>query len=183
VKKLLILLTLLVIGGCGPWLRTEGPFVSAPLNFSVDPPQGWMRSNTDKYLLVTRDGVLLQKIVATRKSLDEEKQFRYTKKRVTSGMLPHEVAEIVLDDVQSDADNLNFEVVENAPATVAGKPGFKVVFTYRTKEGLKYRCMQYGLLWDNGLYSIFYIAPQRHYFDKDLPVFDNVVKSFKLTRA
>jgi hypothetical protein len=183
VKKLLILLALLVMGGCGPWLKAEGPFISDSLNFSMDPPQGWMRRNTDKYLLVTRDGILLQKIVATRMSLDEEKQFRHTKKRVTAGMLPHEVVEIVLDDVQSDADNLNFEVKENAPATVAGKPGFKVVFTYRTKEGLKYRCVQYGVLWGNDLYSIFYSAPERHYFDKDLPAFDNAVKSFKLTRS
>jgi len=182
-KKLLIVLALLVTAACGPWLRVEGPFTSEALNFRVDLPQGWMQQNTGKYLLITRDGVLLQRIVAMRINLADEKQFTHTKKRVTAEMLPQEVAEVVIDNFQSNAENLNFEVEENAPAAVAGKHGFKVRFSYRTKEGLKYRCVYYGVLAGDSLYEIFYLAPQRYYYDKDLKTFEDAVPSFRLVKS
>lgn len=181
-KKLSIVLMLLVTAGCGPWVRTEGPFTSNTQNFSVDLPQGWMRSNTDQNLLITRDGILLQRIVSIRQSLSAAKQFSHTRKRVTSGMLPQELAEVVIDDFQSDPDNLEFTVEENAPATVAGNPGFKARVAFRTKDGLPYRCLYYGFISGNWFYGICYIAPQRYYFDKDLATFENVVKSFRLTK-
>ena len=51
------------IAGCvtGPWSQVGGLFNPTPLNFSVDLPQGWMKSNASKdLLLITRDGMLLQ---------------------------------------------------------------------------------------------------------------------------
>ncbi len=181
-KKLLIVLMLLVTAGCGPWVRTEGPFTSKAQNFSVNIPQGWMLSNTEKIFLITRDGTLLQRIVCIRQGLSAEKQFSHTRKRVTSGMLPQELADVVLDDFQSNAVNQDFTVEENAPAAVAGKPGFKARFAFRTKDGLPYRCLYYGFISGDWFYGIFYIAPQRYYFDKDLGTFENVIKSFRLTK-
>ncbi|HEY6872089.1 MAG TPA: hypothetical protein VI298_05095 [Geobacteraceae bacterium] len=182
-KKLLIGLALLLTAGCGPWLRTGGPCTMESQGFGVDLPDGWMRSNTGKFLLVTRDGVLLQKIAARRIDLAAEKQFTHTRKRVTSGMFPQEVAEVVLDDFQSDAGNLHLAVEENGPATVAGKQGFKVRLAYLTKGGLPYRCACYGFVSGNWLYLIFYNAPQRYYFDKDAAAFEGIVKSFRLTAS
>ncbi len=182
-KKVLVVLALLVAAGCGPWLRAEGPFTSEAQNFSMDLPQGWMRQNTDKFLLVTRDGKLLQRIVATRMLVTDEKQFTHTKKRLNAEMLPQEAAEVVIDDFQSDSDNINFEMEENVPATVAGKPGFRARFSYRTKEGLKYRCVYHGVLVGDAFYGIFYLAPARYYFDRDLKNFEKAVHSFRLVKS
>ena len=181
-RNLLIVVALLITAGCGPWIKTESPFTSETYNFTVDLPQGWMRSNTDKILLITRDGILLQRIVISRINLSDEKQFSYTKKRVTAGMLPQEVAEVVIDNLQSDSVVTFGKIEENAPAMVAGKPGFRVQVVYSTKEGLNYRFICYGMLSGDYLYRIMYLAPVRYYFDKDLSTFENVVRSFRLTK-
>jgi hypothetical protein len=179
-KKLLIVLVLLITAGCGPWVRTESTFTSDTQNFSATLPEGWMRRNTDKIFMITRDGVLLQRIVVTRLGLATGSQFEYTRKRLTSGMLPQEAAEIVLDDFQSNMDNLDVTVEENAPSTVAGKSGFKARFSFRTKEGLTYRCAYYGVISGEWFYGIYYLAPKRYYFDKDLGTFERMIASFKL---
>ena len=182
-KKLFLLLVVTVIAGCGPWLRTEGPYVSDALNFAVDPPLGWMRQNNNSLLLITRDGVMLQKIVGKRLEIGKEKQFAHTKKRVNGEMLPQEAAEVVLDDFQSDPTITGFVVEENAPATVGGVPGFKSRFAYTTKDGLKYQCVYYGAVSGGYLYSLFYVAPSRHYFAKDLAAFENLVRTFRFIKS
>jgi hypothetical protein len=182
-KRVVLLLVVLVIAGCGPWLRTEGPYVSDSLNFAVDLPTGWMRQNNSNLLLITRDGVLLQKIVASRLEIGKEKQFAHTKKRVSAGMLPQEAADVVLDDFQSDQGIIGFAVEENAPATVGGVPGFKARFAYKTKDGLKYQCVYYGALSGGYLYSLFYAAPARHYYAADLDAFEQMVRTFRLLKS
>jgi hypothetical protein len=181
-KKLLILCAVLLMAGCAHWVKTEGPYTSDSQSFAVDPPQGWMRSNSDKMFLITRDGTLLQRIVISRIGLSDEKQFNATRKRVTGEMLPQEVAEIVADDIQSEKNITSVTVEETTPATISGKPGFRLQLVYSTKEGLRYRFICYGLVSGKYLYRIMYAAPVRYYFDRDLPAFEKVASSFKLTR-
>jgi len=181
-KQLLFVLMLLLVTGCAPWVKTDGPFTSVSKGFTVDPPQGWMRQNTDELLLVTKDGFLLQKIIISRKNLSDAKQFSYTKKRISDGMLPQELAEVVIDDYQSDPDHPFEAVEESVPETIAGKPAFRVRLVFSTKDGLKYRCLTYGFLADSWFYEIIYVAPARHYFDRDLAAVQSMVKSFRLTK-
>lgn len=181
-NRLLIALTILALAGCGPWVKTEGPYTAAPLHVSADLPPGWMRQNTDRHILMTKDGVLLQVIVVKRLDISQEKQFPHTKKRVTREMLPQEVAEVVLDDYYSDTDNRDIQVEENAPATIDGNPGFRLRFTHGTGLGLHQRKLYYGFLKNGELYTLLYAAPRRHYFDRDLADFEKVVMSFKLVR-
>lgn len=179
-KKLIMALLLLLTTACAPWVKTDAPFTSAAKDYSVEPPHGWNRRNTDEFLLVTRDGLQLQNMYITRKNITEEKQFPHTRKRITSGMLPHELAEVVIDNYQSDTDNPVEAIEENVPETISGKPAFRVRLVYGTKSGLRYRSEIYGLLNDNWFYEIVYIAPARHYFDRNLAEFQNMVKTFRL---
>lgn len=174
---------LIFMAGCAIWQPTAGLYTAESQNFSVELPKGWMRLNTSDYLLTTRDGVLLQKIVVNRVLLTKEKQFEHTKKKVTREMIPQEVAEVVMDDLQSDPSALNTEIEENRPATVGGMPGFKLTYAFKTKEGLKSRGIAYGFISGEWLYEIFYLAPQRYYFDKDKDTFEKVLLSFKLIKT
>ena len=45
-----------------------------------------------------------------------------------------------------------------------------------------YRFICYGMISGDHLYRIMYLAPVRYYFDKDLSTFENVVRSFRLTK-
>lgn len=179
---IVIMVLLGILAGCGPWVKTDGPLLLADQNFTVDLPAGWMRSNSSKYLLITRDGVLLQSIEGHRYDLAAEKQFAHTKKRLTRDMLPQEAAEVVVDDLQSDPDFVSFDLEGNEPATLGGNPGFKLRFSHTTKDGLPCRSVYYGMLSDGWYYVLSYSAPRRYYFDRDVNTFESVAKSFRLVK-
>ena len=161
-------------------MRTDGLYTSRSLSFSVTLPRGWMRSNSNEYLLVTRDGVLLQNILITRIPFDEP--LSHTQKKLLHGMLAQEAAEIVLDDVHSDPAVLDFRLIDNAPAALDGVPGFRVVFTYKNMDGLKLKSVYYGFLTAKWVYTIRYTAALRHYFDEKFDTFEYVVESFELLK-
>ncbi|MBI9077700.1 MAG: hypothetical protein JEZ02_20025 [Desulfatibacillum sp.] len=152
----------------------ETPFDS----FSVVLPGKWVRLSATEYLLLTRDGFPCQGIIVKRFSLEND--FEKKAKPIKKGMLPHEQAEAFLDNIKADKTFLNLTVIENAPAALSGKKGFKLVYMYQTESGLTYRAIDYGLLEGDYLYSIQYDAPSRHYFDDTLEVFEQVAGSFKL---
>ena len=183
-KFLIVVAVLLFIAGCsGPWLKVGGPFTSESQNYMVDLPNAWMRFNNEKNLLITRDGIGLQRIFIFAIDITKKgQQFKYTKKRVTKEMLPQEVAEVLIDNYQSNPDEPFEKVEDNSPATLAGKPGYRLQIVYRTKAGLRYRLLGYGLISSDRLYQITYIAPVRYYFDKDSGTFETVVRSFRLTK-
>lgn len=162
-------------------MQVGGLYTSEHHNFSVELPQGWMRLNTDEYLFVTRDGALLQNILIERLHID--KGLKYTKKKFKKGMLPQEAAEVILDSIASDQTVLNFEVIENTPTKISEFSGFKAVFTYKNKDGLRFKSIYYGFMIGEWFYGIRYTAALRHYFDKDLKTFEKVRESFKLLKT
>lgn len=178
--KRYLLIVLLFVVGCAAWVKVGGLYKSEPHNFSVELPSGWMRLNTRDRLYITRDGVLLQNIMIER--LNIEKPLEHTKKKFSKDMLPQEVADVVLDNISSDQTVLNFEVLENIPARISGFPGFKVVFTYKNKDGLRLKSISYGFVTNEWFYGIRYTAAHRYYFDKDLKTFERVFESFKLIK-
>lgn len=177
-KKVLILILVLLMG-CAPWMKVGGGYKNSHDKYSVDLPQGWMKLNTDKYVFVTRDGALLQNIMIER--VDLEAPLKNTKKKLTKNMLPLEASEAIIDDMSSDKAVLNLAVLENIPVTIGSNPGFKILFTYKNKDGLKFKCLYCGFLFDNWLYNIRYTAAERYYFQKDVGVFEELLNSFKLS--
>jgi hypothetical protein len=179
--KRYLLILLLLIAGCAPWVKVGGLYTSKPHNFSVDLPDGWMRFNTPDRLYMTRDGVLLQNIIIER--LKIEKPLEHTKKKFSKDMLPQEVADLVNDNISSDPTVLDFEVIENIPTRISGFPGFRVIFTYKNKDGLKLKSILCGLIVNEYFYGIRYTAARKFYFDKDLKTFEKVFGSFKLIKT
>jgi len=179
-KKILLIALLFFIAGCmppPPWSTIGGPYPEYPQNFYVELPNGWKKSNRVNYLLVTRDGALLQNIIIT--SLEIDKGLEYTKKKLKKDMLPQEVAEVIIDDLTSNPNVLNLVVIENTPAKISGHQGFKLLFTFRNREGVKYKSVYYGFIAGGKFYGIRYTAAERYYFDKDIETFEKIVKSFK----
>ncbi len=173
-----IVVLLVFMAGCAVWQQTGGPFSGA--GYTLDLPKGWMASKNTKNMRITRDGLALQQIHVL--IADITKQDKDAKKRLKKGMLPQEVAEGILDVMRSDKRLGQFTLVENAPAQIGGREGFRLVYTYRN-EKVRYRTVYYGLLQDEKFYRISYTAPVRYYFDKDVAAFEEIVKSFKLTET
>lgn len=164
--KKFLLIFLLFIPACAPWIETGGSYESLPHNFYVNIPQGWMMLDTDRYLLISGDGPFLQYVLIQDRSID--RPFRNTKKKFNRLMLPQEAADVVIDEITSDQSVLNFKIIENAPTRINGHDGFRVVFTYKNRDGLKLKTIYYGFLTDESFYNIRYTAVNRYYFEKDI---------------
>lgn len=177
-RNIFIVMVVVFLSGCVSWMKAEGLHQEPAHNFSVELPKTWMKFVHKDYLLLSRDGVLLQNILITRISIDKKLQF--TKKQFKPEMLPQEAAEVFLDNFRSNQSKFNFKVVENIPCEVSGVPGFKVTCRYKNKDGLRIKKVCYGLLFNNYFYEIIYTAAERYYFDKNLQIFEQVVKNFKL---
>ena len=177
----LLMVVMLLLNGCAPWIRTGGPYEATRENVALELPDGWMRLNSDKYLLLTRDGVLLQSILV--ENINVNDPLKYTKKKFRKGMLPLEASEVIVDNIASNDGVLDFAVKESKSAKVAGEPGFRVAYSYKTSDGLKMQGIVYGLMHGEAFYLIEYAAPKRHYFDRDLKTFERVVSSARLIKS
>jgi hypothetical protein len=170
--KKFLLIFLLFIPACAPWVKTGGSYESLPHNFYVNIPQGWMMLDTDRYLLI------LQYVLIQDRPLD--RPFRNTKKKFNRRMLPQEAADVIIDEITSDQSVLNFEIIENVPTRIHGHDGFRVVFTYKNRDGLKLKTIYHGFLAGESFYNIRYTAVNRYYFEKDIEAFRKVLESFRL---
>jgi len=177
-KRLMpLLICMLFIFSCASAAQEHSLKKLPDADFSVNIPDGWWKPEyTSKYLL-TKDGPYLQYVLIQQRPLN--KPFRNTKKKIRMGMLPQEAAGIIIDELASDRYLMNFSVIENAPATVDGHAGFKILFVYKDKKESQFKTLYYGFISGNFFFNLRYSAAARHYFDKDIDDFEKIVSSFQ----
>ncbi|HET7007399.1 MAG TPA: hypothetical protein VFK65_17970 [Candidatus Binatia bacterium] len=177
-----------------PYAPVSGRRVAAADNFAVDLPPGWRQHNLSAdplnnfitmlekrrklswdRLRLTRDGLLLQQICIGRIPIADE--MPNTKRKLAQEMTPLEAAELISDDLRSNANLTRQEIVGNVPATIGGYSGFKLHYTYTTDD-LKVEGLFYGAIVGPWLYYILYEAPAQYYFNKDLQLFERTTASF-----
>ncbi len=147
--------------------------------FSVQVPEDWMQLNgVEDGLVATRDGFNLQAIKVRR--FEPGKPLPHTKKTLSKGMRPAEVAEVLLDDLRSDAGAKGLKVLETRPLTIAGAQGFRTSVAFKDEYGLKVRAVLCGVLLGDHAWQVAYVAPARYYYDRDLATFDQALASFKV---
>jgi hypothetical protein len=163
----------------GPrWVPADAAFTPASGRYTVQLPRGWMRLEHEESVVSSRDGVFLQRIDVLLEQTG--KPLGATKKAIAKGMLPQEVAEVVQDAIASAPGMQGMTVLENTPASLDGRPGFKLVVGYKDRDGLKMRAVVYGALAGDSVYQLTYRAPARYYFDRDLQTFEQVRSTFKI---
>jgi len=163
-----------------PWYRIGPGYASENWfgpKYALDIPEGWLKLNAGEGLTATRDGWSLQKI--TVRQLDPEKPLAHTKRTLRASMTPRELSEVLVDDVRASGANA-VTVVESKPATVAGARGFRTVVSYRSGEGLARRLVLAGAVVGDRVWQLGYDAPERVYFQKDLPTFERALASFAI---
>jgi hypothetical protein len=180
---------LLVLEGCvtPPWEMVQSRYVPESKELELELPAGWKQYNLlqkdDPTVMraLTRDGFALQAVFLKRMTLEME--FKNTKKKLSQGMLPQEVAEVFFDDVRSDPNKTNQQVLEQGPIKLGERSGFKILYSYQTKTGLKKQGLCYGLLNESTLYALVYEAPIRYYFARDLTTFEKIKDSFRILQV
>ncbi|MFQ6023751.1 MAG: hypothetical protein ACE5NW_13610 [Acidiferrobacterales bacterium] len=177
--RVIVIVTL--VTACAPWAMIKEPLVEGPgKSFTIELPIGWVRAKfVPNAILATRDGIGIQFIEVVKRSHDNA--FPRIKEKTEADMLPSEVAELVIAEIKTDERLSGLKVVRNAPATIGGKTGFRLHLRMKNEDGLRYEAVVYGFVDEAGFYRLAFQAPAIHYFKRDLPAFEEVVKSFHLT--
>jgi hypothetical protein len=177
---LVFIIFLFLISGCAS-VAQERSLENLPVNdFFVTVPEGWWKpKHINKYLL-TKDGAFLQYVLIQQRPIDLP--YRHTKKKLNKRMLPQEASGIIIDEIASDRRIINFNVIENTPAMIDGHDGFKILFTYKDKKGSAFKTLYYGFISGDSFFNLRYNAAMRHYFEKDIADFEQILSSFKVVK-
>ncbi len=176
-KSSILLLLLFFISSCASMAQQRSLKDLPGSDFSIEIPAGWWKPARINQYLITRDGAFKQYVLIQQRPVS--RPFRHTKKTIKPGMLPQEAAGIIIDEIASDRNVLNFKVLQNAPAIIDGNAGFKLLFTYGSKKGSAYQTLYYGFIRGSSFYSLRYNAT-RQYFNKEIDAFKAMVQSFRL---
>jgi hypothetical protein len=174
-------LATLWLTGCQLWNPGGTSYTGQDGAFTVRTPANWMyATRLGNDLLATKDGPILQQIIIEHHDLKEA--LPHSNRTLTANLAPYEVAEAVTDNLRADHSLLGLEIQENVPVDVGGRPGFKLVFSFRTEEKLRLSEQCYGCLAGGRLWLLRYRAPSRHYFARDQADFETMVKDFQFGR-
>ncbi|WP_242393124.1 hypothetical protein [Anaeromyxobacter oryzisoli] len=175
-----------LLPGCmqkySPWDPIGGRYDSGEwfgARFALDLPRDWMMLNqVENGLVATRDGFNLQTVRVRKMKFGAD--LPHTKKKVSKGMDPQALAEVLLDDLRTDPSANAIKVLETRPETIAGKRGFRTTVGFRDGHGLRFKAVLCGVIAEGRAWQITYVAPARYYFDRDLPTFDSALGSLRI---
>lgn len=173
------MLALLAACNSVAWKRVESPSLkSRDKSFEVQVPSGWMHLDgaTDG-VLVSRDGLAMQFVRVQRPAHD--KAFADIKKTSSADMLPNELGELIVASRHAWPGMTSLTVKQNEPATFSGMDGVQVRMSYRNERGASFDQLVFAAAEEKTVLLFEYQALSRVYFDRDLPVFQSIMGSFK----
>jgi len=184
-KNIIIPIILLLLStGCVPslWQLVETPELTGPTNaFTIQAPVGWVHASAIRsHIIITRDGPSLQRIMINR--YPHKAAFARIGVVISENTLVTELNEYYVAAYKEGSYGLEVNVLENMPAEIDGNDGFRLHLEYAGDRGLMFDTIVYGFLDERWFYHIIYQAPRLHYFEKYLPEFEKVVKSFALAK-
>jgi len=181
-KRWLLTICIVLAGCMTVWSKVEQSSFAAPdHSYRVELPVGWVRHQMGRSpndVFITRDGPGLNRIEIVKR--ENKKAFPKIKKSADENMLALELAELTIAELKSDKDMANLEVIENAPAMVAGGQGFRLELRVRNNKGVEFEMLVYGVESKGSFYTLAYGAPRMHYYERFKGVFEKTVASFKL---
>jgi hypothetical protein len=161
----------------GPWQPVQEE-LKAP-HWSIAAPRGWMHLRMPESEMLTKNGPYLEYMLIQTRPLT--KRFRFTKQVLNPRMLPHEAAQLVIDNLRSDDRFHGFHLLASEPAVVDNRKGFQLIYRFTDMHGVTMKTVYYGFLLPDRFCTIRYTAAQRHYFEQGLPAFQTVLGSLQFS--
>jgi hypothetical protein len=157
--------------------------VSQPVSYSftIEIPEGWRKIDNNQYLFLTKENPFLQYVMVQNRPIS--RSFRNTKKKILKEMLPEEAAQIIIDEIASDENILNFNLLANEPAEIQEYGGFKILFTYSDKKGFRFKTLYYGFIKEDTFFNLRYTAAEQNYFQQDIAIFLRILNSFQIIKV
>jgi hypothetical protein len=180
-KKIFWIILLLFTASFIACAHTGGMSKPASYNFTIHIPEGWRKIDNNRYLFLTKENPFLQYVMVQNRPL--ARSFRHTNKKLQKQMLPEEAAQIIIDEIASDQNILNFAVLFNGPADIKGHDGFKILFTYNDQKGSKFKTLYYGFIKEDTFFNLRFTAAAGDYFQRDVGAFNQILNSFRVIKA
>jgi len=168
---------LMLMACAGPWQPIRGNLTTP--QWSIASPEGWMHLSMPESEMLSKNGPYLEYILVQSRPL--AKRFRFTKQVLDPGMLSHEAAQLIIDNLVSDPRFRDFQLLASEPAVAANRAGFKLTYTFIDNYGVAMKTIYYGVLLQDRFFNIRYTAAQRHYFEQELQTFKTVLSSLQLS--
>ena len=172
----MVLVLMLTTACAGQW-KTVPSTLRVP-EWSITMPEGWMHLSLPDSEMLSKNGPYLDFIMIQSRPL--AKGFRFTKQELNSNMLPHEAAQVIIDNLRSDPLIRTFHLLASEPAMIGGREGFRLTYSYRDQHGVVLKTIYHGTLLPDRFFNIRYTAAQRYYFENELPAFNGVLNSLQL---
>lgn len=181
----LIILALLVVflASCGgPFNRLTKPeYINEKLGYSTKLPVGWVEYTGPELkdeVVLSRDGYSLQSIKIKR--FEKALAFEKTKQIPAENVLISDLAAYELAEFKAkSANSASIKVLENTLTTVDDSPAFKLHLQYLNDRGLRLEDLIIGLMHKEYYYRLSYYAPTLYYYERDEPIFEQVVSDFQ----
>lgn len=171
-------LFIFILAACtSPWQKV--PDCLQANNWSVRPPKGWMHMATQDSEMFSKDGPYLEYIFVQSRPLNQG--FRFTSKKMKADMLPHEAAQLIVDNMQSDPQIHQFKLLSSEPTFVSNHTGFKLAYTYQDQHGVLIQSVYYGVVLPHVFFNLRYAATQRHYYHQELPAFEKLLRTLRIS--
>ena len=167
----------LLLAACaGPW-KNSPQQLSGP-QWTLRSPEGWVQLSTPDSEMLSRDGPYLAYILIHSRPLDH--RLRFTQQKLDPGVLPHEAARIIADNLRCDPLIRQFRLLAGEPATVDGHDGFKLVYSFLDSYDVTIKTVYYGVVLSDRFFNLRFTATERHYFEAEYPTFNQVFESLRL---
>ena len=155
------------------------PFTHKASGYSIQYPVGWRYLKFSDVSIATRDGSCLQRIYVDYRK--HKKAFRALGKDATPEMMPQELAEKIVAEMEAAGSLQHMQVLSNEPITLAGRPGFKVHISYRTAVdagSVRYEEIVAGTNSPQGIFLIAYVGSVLNYFARDVENYEKTLTTF-----
>jgi hypothetical protein len=174
------------LGACAPaWVQVdktnaalsgEGP--SSKSSFRA--PDGWLRIDQPilSGLLLSKDGEGVQQIQMAQAT--PERIFAGSKIKVAAKTSPEDLAAAFQAHYKAGLGGGEVQPKSLTPITLSGLSGFRSHFAIRDQKGAPREIVVVGAQRGNEVFYASYNALAIHYFQRDLPVFDQIVASIRL---
>lgn len=176
-----------VLAGCGTYQLVEsGHRVTVGECFRVDPDIPWSMTKKAGVFIWTVDGQDLDRLIFF-PGIKDGAPLIDLKKSAGSPQMPTykdsmSLLEVVdlLEATMARLDYHQFEKQNLQPATIGGLDGFRVDFSFVSKQGLEYRGFAAGATKDHKLYLVMYMGAALHYYDQYKPIADHIITGMEI---
>ncbi len=171
-KKLLVVISVLLLGGCSSYTLVKPEPVKVG-GITASPSNAWNAVPALERIggrpTWTKDGVALNSITFFPAVKDGKPLFKSTKKEkhspFTADMLPNEIVEIVEASLAKELGAVITNRSGLKPLSIDGNPGFQFNFDF-VQNSIPRRALVAGAIKNGSLHLIFYQATRLYYYDK-----------------